>query len=646
VRVYWEIPGVLEKTQYGIWVIKGSNVIYQTELELAGEIQSYEIPENVGLARNVEYKVSVSATINGKTVVKEGVGRISDADGDGLPDAEETAGWVVRTYRYPFQVEYDPGPPSGRPFYTQHVTSSWYIPDTDGDGWLDSMEKKARTLPFNPYFGVGGGGGGQPPLICSVGEMPGLTEIPWGLSGVDTDNDLSVDKEDINPVVGFECIRVMMKYISGPYYGFTVEVKVEGYEWLGRSIDSVNNKIKLCFSVWLEHGVDSQPVEIRVKLFGGEEEKKISYLGRKDGRTYFWQIENGEERKDGEWDTISWSIGSISVSIESCGKDQDGDGLWYWDEVYTYFTNPVEEDTDCDLMRDGNEIRLGLNPLQYDNPFGDYDNDGFVNLIEVEFLGTYPSSFTKKYGLFVGACGATPYQDTIPPHPGYALKYADNTAYNFYTDFVANGWIPQQNARAVIYQDSLCYGGEITGFDDQYLFEFGRKNQLLGHLDWLTSVSDGNCVIVFYYGGHGGRNLICWSIGGFSSDYIYEYELIEYFSRVKGAMIIYLDCCHAETLKELVYTSEIWGRLVMYACKEDQYGMEFDDLLSLTFGYYLRKNYNDNQWNCGVLAYYEDVSASVDRYIFQHTGSQYHSQPGFITNFPLSEEMRTYLKLR
>ncbi|MEM3525642.1 MAG: caspase family protein, partial [Thermoplasmata archaeon] len=614
-----------------------------TEVELAGEIQSYEIPENVGLARNVEYKFSVSATINGKTVVKESVGKINDADGDGLPDEEEVAGWNVLTYMYPMSIEYDPGNPINWPYYTQHVTSSWHNSDTDGDGWLDSMEKKARTFPFEPSGGVGGGGGGgHPPLICNVGEMPGLTGIPQNLRGKDTDHDNVDDKDDINPIVGYECIRVRMKYKWGPQYGISYTVKVGDYTRVV-SLDNVNKERKEIFSFRNDYGVESLPLEIEFKY--GEDEKTIKYWGRKEGKTYFWQIENGIERRDGEWENISWSIGSISVSIESFGKDQDGDGVWYWDEIYTYITNPVEKDTDYDLMMDGNEIRLGLDPLLYDKPFGDYDNDGFVNVMEVEFLGTDPNSFTKRYGLFVGACGATPYQDAIPPRPGRALKYVDNTAYNFYTDFVAHQWIPQENARAVIYQDSQCYGGEITGFDDQYLFEFGRKDQLLGHLDWLTSVSNGNCVIVFYYAGHGGTNNICWHIGNDVRDYIYEYELREYFRRVKGAMIMYLDCCHAETLKDLVYTSEIWGRLVMYACKEEQYGMEWDELCSTTFGYYLRENYNNNHWNCGVLAYYEDVSERVDSYIFQHTGERYHSQPGFINNFPLSEEMRTYLKL-
>ncbi|MEM3413666.1 MAG: hypothetical protein QXE27_06975, partial [Thermoplasmata archaeon] len=191
VRVWWEMPGVVGKTQYAIRVIEGSNVIYQTEVELAGEIQSYEIPENVGLARNVEYKFSVSATINGKTVVKESIGAISDYDGDGLTDGEELHGWDITIYSWN-GISRTP-----ERWATGHVHSRPDNPNSDNDGWNDKEEKEHQTKPLIAATG-GGGGGGRPPLICSVSniEYPyDPSSILW-IDGTDTDCDGIRDNED------------------------------------------------------------------------------------------------------------------------------------------------------------------------------------------------------------------------------------------------------------------------------------------------------------------------------------------------------------------------------------------------------------------------------------------------------------------
>lgn len=66
-------------------------------------------------------------------------------------------------------------------------------------------------------------------------------------------------------------------------------------------------------------------------------------------------------------------------------RDSDGDGLSDYDEIYIYGTDPLDPDTDGDGLTDYDEIFVyGTDPL---NP--DTDGDGFTDGQEVE-MGTDP----------------------------------------------------------------------------------------------------------------------------------------------------------------------------------------------------------------------------------------------------------------
>ncbi len=60
--------------------------------------------------------------------------------------------------------------------------------------------------------------------------------------------------------------------------------------------------------------------------------------------------------------------------------DYDKDALTNCEEVNVYHTNPVEADTDADLLKDGEEITRQTDPLKADT-----DEDGFIDGEEVEF---------------------------------------------------------------------------------------------------------------------------------------------------------------------------------------------------------------------------------------------------------------------
>lgn len=73
--------------------------------------------------------------------------------------------------------------------------------------------------------------------------------------------------------------------------------------------------------------------------------------------------------------------------------DHDQDGLSTYDEINIHFTNPLDKDTDGDLLTDAWEINYGLDPLNAggnQGSFGDYDQDGLSNLDEGIF-GTNPA---------------------------------------------------------------------------------------------------------------------------------------------------------------------------------------------------------------------------------------------------------------
>lgn len=75
---------------------------------------------------------------------------------------------------------------------------------------------------------------------------------------------------------------------------------------------------------------------------------------------------------------------------KSPASDVDFDGLTAEEEILVHGTNPLVGDTDGDLVPDALEIELGRDPLGYDDPYADDDNDGLANYLEL-LNGTDPS---------------------------------------------------------------------------------------------------------------------------------------------------------------------------------------------------------------------------------------------------------------
>ena len=70
------------------------------------------------------------------------------------------------------------------------------------------------------------------------------------------------------------------------------------------------------------------------------------------------------------------------LAVAQTPGDSDGDGLYDYDEVVIYGTDPFNPDTDWDGMPDGWEVWNGLNPLDPNDAYGDLDSDWLYNLEE------------------------------------------------------------------------------------------------------------------------------------------------------------------------------------------------------------------------------------------------------------------------
>ncbi|MBE7557670.1 hypothetical protein HS125_01450 [bacterium] len=107
--------------------------------------------------------------------------------------------------------------------------------------------------------------------------------------------------------------------------------------------------------------------------------------------------------------------------IPDGNDDYDKDGLGNCEEVLVHHTNPLEADTDFDLLKDGDEITKGTDPR-----VADTDQDGFIDGEEVEFnsdpldKNSLPVDPNATYGLSTGLAFSVVNQ-ADPSDPPYGL---------------------------------------------------------------------------------------------------------------------------------------------------------------------------------------------------------------------------------
>jgi hypothetical protein len=79
------------------------------------------------------------------------------------------------------------------------------------------------------------------------------------------------------------------------------------------------------------------------------------------------------------------ALSGIDVVLTDPVVDTDGDLLTDYDEVYVHHTDPLNPDSDADLMPDGWEAYFGLNPTSATNMVIDVEPDGMTSLEEYQY---------------------------------------------------------------------------------------------------------------------------------------------------------------------------------------------------------------------------------------------------------------------
>ncbi|MCD6383566.1 MAG: hypothetical protein J7L88_03815 [Thermoplasmata archaeon] len=106
---------------------------------------------------------------------------------------------------------------------------------------------------------------------------------------------------------------------------------------------------------------------------------------------YYWDTDN-----DSYYDSLTKQFYDMSdyqeVSIIYNQTDSAVD--WNGDGINDYKTCPYKADTDGDLMPDGWELLVGLNPLNATDRFLDLDGDGLPNILEFRYPATGEQYFT------------------------------------------------------------------------------------------------------------------------------------------------------------------------------------------------------------------------------------------------------------
>jgi hypothetical protein len=80
------------------------------------------------------------------------------------------------------------------------------------------------------------------------------------------------------------------------------------------------------------------------------------------------------------------NLSEINYGTSIFSSDSDHDGLNDYEEIYDYFSDPLDKDYDNDGITDGDEVNLyDTNPLLKDT-----DNDGLDDITEISFYNTDP----------------------------------------------------------------------------------------------------------------------------------------------------------------------------------------------------------------------------------------------------------------
>lgn len=152
----------------------------------------------------------------------------------------------------------------------------------------------------------------------------------------------------------------------------------------------------------------------------------------------------------------------------------------------------------------------------------------------------------------------------INNYNGIPLPYSVNEVTNFKNTLLAGGNWNESHIKMVL-------GGNAT------------KNGIYDALTWLSSNADDNDISIFYFVGHGGRNLTNEYIVAYDRA-IYDSELSTYISNIPGIIIVIIDTCYSGGFVEEL---KGFNKVILTACRGDEVTYQVKELKSGIFGYFL-----------------------------------------------------------
>lgn len=201
----------------------------------------------------------------------------------------------------------------------------------------------------------------------------------------------------------------------------------------------------------------------------------------------------------------------------------------------------------------------------------------------------------KCWGVFVGVSDYATIND---------LQYCDDDARDFYDVF------------------SPVWGEPYTRL---LLDSEATKSATLGAINWMADNADVDDTVTFTFSGHGADfGVFCpYDFSSVNSG-ISNVELSLALDAVKAQkIVVILDICHAGTFELTLSKS---GRVLMLACRSDEFSEERDDFQNGIFSYYLLQaisNFDNVDVNEDYELSAEEIASYANQYTANFIGSQH-----------------------
>jgi hypothetical protein len=273
----------------------------------------------------------------------QNVSNVTDTDGDGLTDINETLGWNVTFTNV-----------TGA--FTLHVTSEPLANDTDFEGLTDYEEYNSSLNPSNPRD-----------VDTDDDGLTDFVEKEFGtnITHYDTDGDGLDDGTEVT-------------YGSDPTQNDTDNDGLSDYEEFNYLSDPRNNDTD-------GDGLnDSQEKEFNSSLLLPDSDDDLMFDGLEHNlSTNPWDPDSdGDELRDGY---------EVLYNTSPLINDTDSDGVLDGEEVDRRM-DPLCNDTDGDGLPDGKEQDLGTDPLNEDS-----DNDGISDSEDFDSFTTFEEPVFLAY---------------------------------------------------------------------------------------------------------------------------------------------------------------------------------------------------------------------------------------------------------